>query len=194
MGLFKLMFGVAKKMDKEREKEFNRKLKHQKKQDQIEQQQNQTRLLQLVVENITEMVSTQEEWSDSYNFKNQALDYIGVDGIDESDVDKYFAVIDDIVHDTKTAYEKIKRVADVVEVHEVTQEYLKSIKEHMLLQLEYMIKHYIGVKNYVQEYFNKGFNEEYIKEVINEDYRKSESHAEICQSYINKAVQSIQNL
>lgn len=146
MGFLRPMFRLAREMDKEREKEMRRKLKRQKKQERLDQQKKQSNLLQLVDEHLTEIVTIQEKWANSYNFKRKALDYLEEDGIEINEVGMYFAVIDDIVGDTKTAYEQIAEVADVYGLQKVTQENLEKVKEHMLLQLDYMIKHYIGLK------------------------------------------------
>jgi hypothetical protein len=193
MGFFRPMFRLAKEMDKEREKEMRRKLKHQMKLERLAQQKKQASLLQLVDEHLSGIVTIQKEWANSYNFKRKALDYLEEDGVEINEVGTYFAVIDDIVGDTKTSYEKIAEVADVYGLQKVTQENLRYVKEHMLLQLDYMIKHYIGLKNYIRELFEKGINEEYLPEVVNKDYERSEFHADICQSYITETIQSIQS-
>jgi hypothetical protein len=117
------------------------------------------------------------------------MDYLEEDGVEINEVGTYFAVIDDIVGDTKTSYEKIAKVADVYGLQKVTQENLRYVKE----QLDYIIKNYIGLKNYIRELFEKGINEEYLPEVVNKDYERSEFHADICQSYITETIQSIQS-
>lgn len=183
MGFKKLLFGMAKDMDKQRLKEMDKRAKLQQK-----EQERQLKV-ETLKSHLDAILTPYNVWVDEFSLLEEQYQNFDVTA---ENVDEFLEIHDKVIEGAKQMIKKLELLPQPYDLPKATQQYVKDMREDFIQSLNHRVMYSLKIKAGLLEVLEFGQSVNHPPEATHVHLEEAIAFGDAAEANMNRAIQTVQ--